>query len=87
MRSPPVPSADEFKYRGSPIPQWLPGAVLSMRLLPAFTLLLIIDFLARKAVSIVLPIASAGGTAGVIVNWAIFGLMVVALVLALRRRE
>jgi hypothetical protein len=56
-------------------------------LVPAFTLLLISDFLARKAVSIVHPIARAGGTAGVLVNWTIFGLMVAALLLALRRRE
>jgi MYXO-CTERM domain-containing protein len=68
----------------------LAGAVVIWRyraLVPAFTLFLIIDFLARKAVTVVHPIPRTGGTAGMLVNWGMFAMLVVALLLALRQRR
>jgi hypothetical protein len=55
-------------------------------LLPAFLLLMVIEQLARKAIAHFLPIERVGGSGGGILNWAIIGLLLVALALSLRGR-
>lgn len=55
-------------------------------LLPAFTLLLLLEMLTRKAVTLVHPIARASGSAGTVVNGVLLALLVLGLVFALRRR-
>jgi hypothetical protein len=56
-------------------------------LVPVFALLLILEYVARKGVTTAIPIIRSGGSAGGAVNWAIFGLMILALVLSLRHRQ
>jgi hypothetical protein len=56
-------------------------------LAPALALLLAFEFLARKAVSLALPIVRTSGAPGGAINWVIFGLIVLAFVLALRRHS
>jgi hypothetical protein len=54
-------------------------------LVPVFALLLILEYVARKGITAAIPIVRSGGSAGSAVNWAIFGLMVLAFVLSLRQ--
>lgn len=63
------------------------GALILFRyraLVPIFALLLVLEFLARKGVSLAMPIVRTTAPGGAI-NWAIFGLIVVALALSMRR--
>jgi hypothetical protein len=66
------------------------GAVLLARyraLVPLFLLLLLVEYVARKGISIYLPIARSGGSPGGAINWALFGVMLAAFVLSLRQRN
>jgi hypothetical protein len=56
-------------------------------LVPVFALLLILEYAARKGITAAIPIVRYGGSAGGAVNWAIFGLMVLAFILSLRQRQ
>lgn len=64
------------------------GAVLLFRyrpLVPLFLLLLLIEFLARKGVNAYLPIVRTGNAPGGAINWAIFGVTMLAFVLSMRQ--
>jgi hypothetical protein len=64
------------------------GVVLLFRyrpLVPLLLLVLLIEYLARKGVNAYLPIARYGNAPGGAINWAIFGVMLVAFVLSLRQ--
>ena len=64
------------------------GAVLLFRyraLVPLFLLLLLIEYVARKGVAAYMPIVRSAQAAGGVINWSIFGIMVLAFVLSLRR--
>lgn len=54
-------------------------------LVPIFLLVLLVEYLARKGVTVFLPIVRSGSAPGGVINWAVFGIMVVAFVLSLRR--
>ncbi|HUL66274.1 MAG TPA: hypothetical protein VLW55_16865 [Burkholderiaceae bacterium] len=65
------------------------GLVLLARyraLVPLFLLLLLLEQLARKGVSVYLPIARSSTSPGGAINWAIFGVMLLALFLSLVQR-
>jgi hypothetical protein len=53
-------------------------------LVPAFTLLLIIDYLVRKAVTYNEAATSTGVSAGLIVNLSLLAMLVTALAMSLR---
>ena len=53
-------------------------------LLPGYLLLLVIEYLGRKGVTLLLPIERVGGADGGILNWALLALLLAALVLSLR---
>ncbi len=55
-------------------------------LIPVFLLALMLEYLARKSVTIFIPIARSGSAPGGVINWAILAIMVVAFVLSLRQR-
>ncbi len=64
------------------------GALLLFRyrpLVPLFLLVLLIEYLARKGISAYLPIARSGNAPGGAINWAIFGVMLLAFVLSMRQ--
>lgn len=64
------------------------GALILVKyqsLVPVFTLLLLLEYLARKAVTVAIPIERSGAPPGGAVNWALFGLMILAFVLSLRQ--
>ena len=64
------------------------GAFLLLRyraLVPLFLLLLLVEYIARKGVAAYMPIVRSAKAPGGAVNWSIFGVMVLAFVLALRR--
>ena len=64
------------------------GAVLLLRyraLVPLFLLLLLVEYIARKGVAVYMPIARSAQAPGGAINWFIFGIMVLAFVLSLRR--
>ncbi len=67
------------------------GALLLFRyrplvlLVPLFLLVLLIEYLARKGVNAYLPIARSGNAPGGVINWAIFGVMLLAFVLSMRQ--
>ena len=66
------------------------GLVLLLRyrpLVPLFLLVLLVEYVARKGVSAYLPIARSGGASGGAINWAIFGVMLLAFVLSLTQRN
>ena len=66
------------------------GLVLLLRyrpLVPLFLLVLLVEYVARKGVSAYLPIARSGGAPGGAINWAIFGVMLLAFVLSLTQRN
>ena len=64
------------------------GVLLLFRyrpLVPVFLLVLLMEYLARKGISAWLPIVRSGNAPGGAINWAIFGVMLVAFVLSMRR--
>jgi hypothetical protein len=66
----------------------LVGVLLLVRyraLVPLFLLVLIIEFLARKGVNSFMPIVRTDNAPGGAINWAIFGVMLLAFVLSLRQ--
>ena len=66
------------------------GLVLLLRyrpLVPLFLLVLLVEHVARKGVSVYLPIARTGGASGGAINWAIFGVMLLAFILSLTNRN
>lgn len=56
-------------------------------LVPIFLLVLLIEYLARKGVNAYMPIARSGNAPGGAINWAIFGVMLLAFVLSMRQRN
>ena len=56
-------------------------------LVPMFLLVLLIEYLTRKGVNAYLPLARSGDAPGGAINWAIFGVMLLAFVLSLRQRR
>ena len=63
------------------------GALVLFRyraLVPVFVLLLLIEYLARKAVTLGMPIVRSGDSAGGAVNWAVLGVTLVAFILSLQ---
>jgi hypothetical protein len=56
-------------------------------LVPLFLLMLIIEYLARKGINAWLPIERTGHAPGGAINWAIFGVVLLAFVLSLRQKE
>jgi len=56
-------------------------------LVPMFLLVLLIEYLTRKGINAYLPIARSGHAPGGAINWAIFGVMLLAFVLSLRQRR
>jgi hypothetical protein len=64
------------------------GVLLLLRyrpLVPLFLLVLLIEYLARKGINAYMPIARSGNAAGGAINWAIFGVMLLAFVLSVRQ--
>ena len=64
------------------------GVVVLFRyrpLAPLFLLVLLAEQLARKGINLYLPIPRSGGSEAGVFNWAIFGVMLVALLLSLRQ--
>ena len=56
-------------------------------LVPVFLLVLLIEYVARKGVNAYMPIARSGNAPGGAINWAIFGVMLLAFVLSMRQRN
>ena len=54
-------------------------------LVPIFLLVLLIEYLARKGVNAYMPIERTGNAPGGAINWTIFGVMLLAFVLSMRR--
>ncbi len=54
-------------------------------LVPIFLLALLIEYLARKGVNAYMPIARSSNAPGGAINWAIFGVMLLAFVLSMRQ--
>lgn len=54
-------------------------------LVPLFLLLLLIEYLARTGINAYLPIPRSGNAPGGAINWAIFGVMLLAFVLSMRQ--
>ena len=66
------------------------GVVLLLKyrpLVPMFLLVLLVEYLARKAVNAYMPIVRSGDAPGGAINWAIFGVMLLAFVLSFRQRS
>ena len=64
------------------------GVVLLLRyrpLVPLFLLLLLFEYIARKGVAVYIPIGRSGQAPGGIINWAIFGVIVLAFILSIRQ--
>jgi len=64
------------------------GVVLLFRyraLVPLFLLVLLVEALARRGINAFLPIARSGHAPGGAISWAIFGVVLLAFVLSLRR--
>jgi hypothetical protein len=64
------------------------GVVLLLKyrpLVPLFLLLLLLEYAARKGVAAYLPIVRSGQAPGGAINWTIFGVMVLAFILSIRR--
>jgi hypothetical protein len=53
-------------------------------LVPLFLLVLLVEYVARKGLAAYLPIERSGQAPGGIINWAIFGIMVLAFILSIR---
>ena len=56
-------------------------------LVPIYLLVLLVEYLARKGVNAYMPIARSGNAPGGAINWAIFGVMLLAFVLSMRQRN
>lgn len=56
-------------------------------LVPIFLLMLLIEYLARKGINAYMPIARSGNAPGGTINWAIFGVMLLAFILSMRQRN
>jgi hypothetical protein len=56
-------------------------------LVPIFLLALLIEYLARKGINVYIPIARSGNAPGGAINWAIFGIILLAFVLSMRQRN
>lgn len=56
-------------------------------LVPIFLLALLIEYLARKGVNAYMPIARSSNAPGGAINWAIFGVMLLAFVLSMLQRN
>ena len=56
-------------------------------LVPIFLLVLLIEYLGRKGVNAYMPIERSGNAPGGAINWAIFGVMLLAFVLSMRPRN
>lgn len=66
------------------------GVLLLLRyrpLVPIFLLALLIEYLARKGVNAYMPITRSSNAPGGVINWAIFGIMLLAFVLSMRQRN
>ena len=66
------------------------GVVLLLKyrpLVPMFLLVLLVEYLARKGVNAYMPIVRSGDAPGGAINWAIFGVMLLAFVLSFRQRS
>ena len=64
------------------------GVVLLLKyrpLVPLFLLLLLVEYAARKGVNAYIPIVRTGQAPGSAINWAIFGVMVLAFFLSVRQ--
>jgi len=64
------------------------GIVLLLKyrpLIPLFLIVLLIDYVARKGLAVYLPVERNGMAPGGIINWALFGIMVLAFVLSIRQ--
>jgi hypothetical protein len=64
------------------------GVVLLLKyrpLVPLFLLLLLVEYAARKGVAAYIPIVRSGQAPGGAINWAIFGVMVLAFILSIRQ--
>jgi hypothetical protein len=65
------------------------GVVLLIRyraLVPLFLLFLLVEYVARKGVTAYLPIVRTDRAPGGAINWAVFGIMVLAFILSVRHR-
>ena len=65
------------------------GVVLLLKyraLVPLFLLLLLVEYVARKGIAAYIPIERSGEAPGGAINWAIFGVMLLAFVLSMRQR-
>ena len=56
-------------------------------LVPIFLLVLLIEYLARKGINAYIPIGRSGNAPGGAINWALFGVMLLAFVLSMRQRN
>jgi hypothetical protein len=66
------------------------GVVLLLKyrpLVPLFLLLLLVEFAARKGINAYFPIVRSGQPPGGAINWAIFGVMVLAFILSIRQKQ
>jgi len=66
------------------------GVVLLLRyraLVPLFLLLLLIEYVARKGIAAYIPFERSGQAPGGAINWAIFGVMVMAFILSIRQNN
>jgi hypothetical protein len=54
-------------------------------LVPLFLLLLLVEYAARKGVNAYFPIVRSGQATGGAINWALFGVMVLAFILSMRQ--
>jgi hypothetical protein len=54
-------------------------------LVPLFLLLLLVEYAARKGINAYVPIVRTGQAPGGAINWAIFGVMVLAFILSVRQ--
>jgi len=54
-------------------------------LVPLFLLLLLVEYVARKGVNAYIPIVRTDRAPGGAINWAIFGVMVLAFILSIRQ--
>ena len=64
------------------------GVVLLLKyrpLVPLFLFFLVVEYVARKSVSVYIPIERSGQAPGGIINWAIFAVMVLAFILSIRQ--
>lgn len=64
------------------------GVLILLRyrpLVPLFLLVLLVEYLARKGINAHIPIARSGDAPGGAINWAIFGVILLAFILSIRQ--